>query len=278
MDRLEVLRTIAAQASQGELIFPSDVNATLRLQHALDDPDCHIELAIKMVTAEPLLCARVMAMANSAAFNRSGKDITDVRAAVARLGFRTLRSLIAGLIMRQLASKISTPALCAKSAQLWRHTAHVAALAQVIARKVTRIDPETAMFAAIVHEAGGFYLLSRAEAFPGLLDDNSESWMQYGEKLIGRGVLKQLGVPDPVLHAAEELWRGKRALPPETLGDTLSLANDLAPVISPLQPPASAQVQQQAAMINFGVGNSTLHRILQESNGEIESLAAALQG
>ena len=118
MDRLELLRTIAAQAGQGELTFPSNVNATLRLQHALDDPDCHIESALTMVMAEPLLSARVVAMANSAAYNRSGKDITNVRAAIARLGFRTLRSLVAGLIMRQLASKISTPALCAKSAQL----------------------------------------------------------------------------------------------------------------------------------------------------------------
>jgi HD-like signal output (HDOD) protein len=276
LDRLDILKRIAAQAGRGELTFPSNVNATLQLQRTLDDPDCHVDLATHMIMAEPLLSARAVALANSAAFNRSGKDVANVRAAVARLGFRTLRSLVASLIVRQLAGDTETPALHAKAAQLWQHTANVAALAHVIAKKVTRIDPETAMFAAIVHEVGGFYLLSRTVEFPGLLDDNSESWMQYGEKLIGRGVLKQLGVPDPVLYATEALWQGTRALPPETLGDTLSLANDLAPVISPLQPLESAKVRQQAAMINFGVGHTTLHRILLDSADEIASLTAAL--
>lgn len=276
MDRLDIFRNIATQAGRGELSFPANVNATLKLQREFDDPDCHIDRATRMVAAEPLLSARTVAIANSAAYNPSGREIANVRAAVARLGFGTLKSMVAAVVVRQLSSKSTTPRLCAKSAQLWEHTAHVAALSQVIAKKVTRVDPETALFAAIVHEVGGFYLLSRADDFPGLLDDNSEAWMQYGEKLIGRGVLKQLGVPEPVLQAAEALWHGVRALPPTTLGDTLSLANDLAPVISPLQPPESAKVRQQAAMINFAVGNTTLHRILHDSAGEIASLTAAL--
>jgi hypothetical protein len=44
----------------------------------------------------------------------------------------------------------------------------------------------------------------------------------------------KLGVPAPVMDAIEAMWNGMRALPPETLGDTLMLANDLAPVPSPL--------------------------------------------
>ncbi len=45
MDRLEVFKIIALQASKGELTFPANVKATLKLQEALDDPDCHIEAA-----------------------------------------------------------------------------------------------------------------------------------------------------------------------------------------------------------------------------------------
>ncbi|MET3130944.1 HD-like signal output (HDOD) protein [Oxalobacteraceae bacterium GrIS 1.11] len=276
MDRLEIFKKIALQAGKGELTFPANVNATLKLQLALDDPDCHIDAAAKMVMAEPVLSARTVAIANSAAYNRTGDEITSVRVAVSRLGFRTLKSMVASVIVRQLGSAISDPQLRAKSARLWEHTAHVAALSQVIAKKVTHIDAETAMFAAIVHEVGGFYLLARAEEFPGLLDDNTEDWIEYGEKLIGRGVLRQLGVPDQVLQAVEGLWHGACNFPPKTLGDTLLLANDLAPVASPLHPPESANARQVAAMIDFATGGSTLHTILDESAEEIESLAAAL--
>jgi len=276
MNRLEAFKTIAAEAARGELVFPTNVNASLKLQRALDDPDCHMEAAAKLVQAEPLLAARTVAIANSAAYNRSGGEITNVRTAVMRLGFQTLRTLVTALVVRQFGSMISAPNLRAKSAQLWEHTAHVAALAQIIAKRVTHVDPETAMFAGIVHEVGGFYLLSRAKDYPGLLDGDLEDWVEYGEEKIGRGVLKQLAVPDSVAEAVEAVWYGFRALPPETLGDTLLLANDLAPILSPLQQRAGATTVQSASTIDFVVGNGTLASILEESAEEVSSLTAAL--
>jgi HD-like signal output (HDOD) protein len=276
MDRLEAFKSIAAQAGRGELTFPTNVDATLKLQRALSDPDLHSEEAARLVQAEPLLAARTVAIANSVAYNRSGNAITNVRSAVQRVGFRTLSALTAAVIVRQLDSEITQPDLRAKADQLWQHSAHVAALSQVIARRVTRVDPETALFAGIVHEVGGFYLLSRAAEFPGLLDGGPEEWIEYGETEIGRGVLKKLGVPATVMEAIEAMWNGLRALPPETLGDTLMLANDLAPLGSPLHARAGATTRQSAATIDFVTGDGTLAEILEESAEEVKSLTAAL--
>jgi HD-like signal output (HDOD) protein len=276
MDRLEAFKSIAAQAGRGELTFPTSVDATLKLQRALSDPDLHTDEAARLVQAEPLLAARTVAIANSVAYNRSGNAITNVRGAVQRVGFRPLNALAAAVIVRQLDSKITQPELRAKADQLWKHSAHVAALSQVIARRVTHVDPETALFAGIVHEVGGFYLLSRAAEFPGLLDGDPEEWIEFGEMEIGRGVLKKLGVPAPVLEAIEAMWNGMRALPPETLGDTLMLANDLAPLDSPLHVRAGATTRQSAATIDFVTGDGTLASILEESAEEVKSLTAAL--
>lgn len=276
MDRLSALKSIAAESGRGELSFPTSVNATLTLQRALGEPDFHIDEAARLVQAEPLLAARTVAIANSVAYNRSGNDVTNVRAAVQRVGFRTLGALAASVIVRQLASEIQDPALRAKADQLWAHSAHVAALAQVIARRVSFVDPETAMFAGIVHEVGGFYLLSRAEAYPGLLDGGADEWIEHGEVAIGRGVLLKLGVPVAVMGAIEALWNGMRALPPETLGDTLLLANDLAPVASPLLERPGATTPESAATIDFTIGAGTLAQVLEESAEEVKSLTAAL--
>jgi hypothetical protein len=276
MDRLDALKSIAAQAGRGELTFPTHVNATLKLQRALSDPDCHVEEAARLVQAEPLLAARTVAIANSAAYNRAGNDVTNVRAAVQRVGFRTLGALAASVIVRQLASGVTDPLLRAKADQLWQHSANVAALALVIARRVSFVDPDTAMFAGIVHEVGGFYLLSRASEFPGLLDGGADEWIEYGQVDIGRGVLLKLGVPGPVMDAIEALWNGMRALPPETLGDTLMLAKDLAPFPSPLLERPGFSPTQASATIDFAVGDGTLALILQESEEEVRSLVNAL--
>jgi HD-like signal output (HDOD) protein len=276
MDRLDALKSIAAQAGRGELAFPTHVNATLKLQQALGDPDCHVEEAARLVQGEPLLAARTVAIANSAAYNRAGNDVTNVRAAVQRVGFRTLGALAASVIVRQLASGVTDPLLRAKADQLWQHSANVAALALVIARRVSFVDPDTAMFAGIVHEVGGFYLLSRAAEFPGLLDGGADEWIEYGQIDIGRGVLRKLGVPGPVMDAIEALWNGMRALPPETLGDTLMLAKDLAPIPSPLLERPGFSPTQASATIDFAVGDGTLALILQESAVEVQSLVTAL--
>ncbi len=276
MDRLDAFKSIAAQASRGELTFPTNIEATLKLQRALNDPDCHAEAAARLVQAEPLLAARTVAIANSVAYNRSGNEITNVRSAVQRVGFRTLNALVAAVIVRQLDSKITEPALRAKADQLWRHSAHVAALSQVIARRVAHVDPDTALFAGIVHEVGGFYLLSRAHEFPGLLDGDPDEWIEHGEMAIGRGVLAKLGVPAAVMDAIEAMWDGMRALPPETLGDTLLLANDLSPESSPLHARPGATSMQAASTIDFVIGDGTLNSILEESAEEVKTLTAAL--
>ena len=276
MNRLDAFKSIAAQASRGELTFPTSVAASVKLQQALSDPDCHIDAAAQLVQANPLLAARTVAIANSVAYNRSGNEISSVRAAVQRMGVRTLQSLVAALIVRQIGSAVTDPVAKAKLTQLWEHTAHVAALAQVLARRVTRVDPDTALFAGIVHEVGGFYMLSRAAEFPGILDGEPDDWIEHGEQEIGRGVLKKLVIPEAVMDAVEALWEGFRALPPEDLGDTLLLANDLSPVPSPLHENAGATSAQAARTIDCEIGEGTLASIMAESAAEVQSLLAVL--
>jgi HD superfamily phosphohydrolase YqeK len=163
------------------------------------------------------------------------------------------------------------------AARLWEHTAHVAALAQIIARKVTHLDPETAMFAGIVHEVGGFYLISRAAEYPGLLDEDFSAWNETGEAELGRALLKVLGVPQAVVDAIEVCWAGYLAMPPTTLGDTLLLADELAPVESPLRDLDGVPREGTAAAIDMLIGEETLVEILQESAEDVRSLAAALR-
>lgn len=277
MDKREILKTIAAQAARGELKFSANAEIAMRISKALDDPGCHIDVAARLVQAEPLLAAKVVAIANSVVFNRSGREISDVHTAVSRLGFRTVRSLATALVTRQMAGAPSLPAHQAIAAQLWEHTAHVAALAHVIARRVTKLDPEAAMFAGIIHEVGGFYLLSRAKDFPTLVDGEMNDWIETGECEISRAVLKVLSVPSPTMDAVEALWQGYLAMPPTSMGDTLLLADWLAPVESPLHPQRADDSDGMKASIDMLIGEDTLADILRESAEEVESLSSALR-
>lgn len=276
MDSFEAFHSIAAQAKHGELTFSTNVSAALKVKQLLDDPNVHLSSAIGLVQADPLFAARVVAIANSVAFNQSGSKITNVASAVMRLGFGTLRTLAALLLVRQMSEGTSSATVRKKSAELWEHTASVGALAQVIARRMTDIDPDTAMFAGIVHEVGGFYLLSRAEQYPGLLDGKLDGWVEYGEKIIGRSVLKALEIPDTVCEAIEQVWEGTGCKPPVSLGDVLVLANALASVISPLRFGSNIKLHDAGNLADFMIGEDTLRDILDDATEQIESLRNSL--
>ena len=276
MDRLEALNLIVGQAGRGELIFPTNLAAALNLQQALDDPDCHMEAAAELVLAEPLIAARLVAIGNSVAYTRFGGKISNVRSAVSLLGFKTLRSLVAAIVVRQFAGAMADASLLRKAELLWQHCANVAAIAKVIAREFTEVDPETAMFAAIVHEISGFYLLFRAEEFPELLQGAPDESSKEASRLLAHSVLQVLKVPKAVTLAVEHLYSGTSSHPPASLGDVLALANELASVPSPLAGLELAASSTPAQPVDFQVGEKTLQGVLAESEAEIRSMLEAL--
>ena len=276
MDVRSALDVIAADAARGDIVFPTHSQIALRVQRLLDDPDCTIEALGKLIGAEPILASRVLAIANSIAYNPGGRAISEVKSAVSRLGFATLRALAATIIVRQMKDLSLADEHRQLAGRLWEHTASVASLARVLAHRVTRQNPDAAFFAGIVHEIGSFYLIARADGFPGLLESGLERWHGDGEAAVGRAVLRALQVPELVLAALETLWSGFLAMPPTSLGDTLLLADQLSPIESPIDAVAGMSRKGMNVELELLIDDDTLTGILAESAEEVTSLCAAL--
>jgi HD-like signal output (HDOD) protein len=268
---VRTLDKIVAEVSQGEVSFPTHADVAFRVRLALDDPDLHIAKAAQVIQAEPLLAARVVALANSAAFSRNGMPVADVRAGVARLGIQFVRALATALVMRQMAGSLKSPVYESLSVRLWEHTAHVAALAHALAGHYGTASADTALFAGMVHEVGGFYLISRSDIHPDLFADGS-LLTREAEASIGRAVLAALAVPVEVVAAIEVLWReGPTVFPPRELGDLLCLANRLTPILSPLQRPEPVE------LLLPDEANGVLAALLEESSEAMGAMTLALR-
>jgi len=285
-----MLRQLAAEVAEHDISFSPNVHVALKIRSALANPDCHIDEAVRLVQAEPVLSARTVAMANSVAYNRSGREIADVRTAVSRLGFQVLRNLAMALVVRQMAQVQGSAVERELAARLWEYTAHVTALARLIAREVTGQDPEAAAFAAIVHDLGGFYLLARAKDYPGLLDGGFDSDELTIEIDLTRRLLKLMAVPSTIVAAIEDFWNGELNSPPHTLGDTLLLAAHLAPVRPPLHGVAGSgrglldQIDhamagdaQEAIVAEAGDEVRRLRELVEDAQEELRALLAVMQ-
>jgi HD-like signal output (HDOD) protein len=269
---MSTLENVVTEIEQGEVSFPTHADVAFRVRLALDDPDIPLGKAAQVIVAEPLLAARVVAVANSVAFNRSGIPVADVRGAVARLGLKFVRGLATAVVMRQMAGSIRSPAYQSLAVRLWEHTVHVAALSHLLAARFG-MAPDVAMFAGIVHEVSGFYLISRTDTRNDLFSDGTLLTAD-AERRVGGAVLAALAVPKEVVDAIETLWEeGPLRFPPRNLGDLLRLANQLTPIRSPLQAPVTDGME----LAIDPEGEAQLTEILERSSDELEALTAALR-
>lgn len=267
------LERVIAEIGKGEVVFPTHADVAIRVRLALDDADISMTRAAQLVEAEPLLASRVVALANSVLFNRGGADIADVRSAITRLGLRFVRALATAVVMRQMANGIRAAALRDLANRLWEHAVHVAALSRLLAGRFRPPLADTALFAGIVHEAGGFFLIARSDGQPDLFADGSLSRAD-AERRIGRAVLGALSVPRDVVEGIEAIWRPATPCPrPQTLGDLLVLAHRLTPIRSPLQAdaPAAADAEPDPETA------AELAGILEKSGEELDALTAVLR-
>jgi hypothetical protein len=85
-------------------------------------------------------------------------------------------------------------------------------------------------------------------------------------------VLVALAVPQEVADAVEALWQpGRTNFPPNDLGDILTLANHLTPILSPLQRPDVQVLPADPQAVTL------LAEILDQSGEEMGALTAALR-
>jgi HD-like signal output (HDOD) protein len=98
----DFLQALAADLSSRQISFPTFTGATIRVRTALADPGIDVERLARAISAEPLLPARLIHIANSVAMNPGGKPVSDVRSAVMRVGHDVVRSTAVALAMEQL--------------------------------------------------------------------------------------------------------------------------------------------------------------------------------
>jgi HD-like signal output (HDOD) protein len=218
-------------------------------------------------------------MANSVALNPSGREIADVKSAIVRVGMEAVRTVSFAVAMEQLLKSKQMQAFETISKRLWEHTAHVAALCRVLAKRLAKINGDEAMFAGLVHDIGVFYLMSRAANFPELVNDKPElhALLTGWHDNIGHALLSALGQPEGVLNAVLEHENDREIAEVKTLSDVLYLANKIANRTSPWRDP-EFDGEVDTSVLDRVFDADTLQEIQEESEEEVQSLKAALGG
>ncbi len=188
----------------GKLVMPEMPELALRIRSAIQDPKNGPHDVARILQADPTVTGRIIQVANSPMY-RATHPISDGLSAVTRLGLRTTRDLVVAFTL-QRTFKPKHPLIKQRLKQMWQHSGHVAAIANVLAQSVRGIDPEQAMLAGLLHDIGILPLLTFVEKEKLLVarDDILDLMLRKLRGQLGALVLSSWGFGDEFITVALE--------------------------------------------------------------------------
>ena len=274
----EFVQFLAQELSTGKVELPSFPDIAIKVRKVLADDNVNLDMVLRVVGSEPTLAARLLQIANSAALNYTGSPVTDLRKAVQRMGLNMVRSAAIAFSMAQMKKANELKGLEAPLAVLWQRCTAVAAMSHVVARRLTKLNPDTAMLAGLLHGVGELYILTRSNRHPDLFADRPvyDTIVRDWHVSVAKALLENWEISEDIVKAVSEFEDlDRQHAGPADLSDVLTVSHLM---VSYQDYPESIELNMQgvAARERMDLDVSTYSNIILESRDEIKELQEAL--
>ncbi len=206
--------------------------------------------------------------------------ITELKSAIARIGFSNVRTASLTYAMDQLKNVPALQPIRRPLNELWERSVKVAAMAFVVARRWTKINADQALLTGLMHGMGRVYILTRAIKYPALFADagSYQQIVRDWNTPIAKAVLESWEIAPAIIDAVENYEDiDRKGSGAADLTDVLTIANLL---VSFHNDPDGLELhlQQTSASAHLGITRDSCQKVLQETAGELVSLRQALGG
>lgn len=269
---------LAGELSGKTLELPGYPKVALRVQKMLSDDNVSSDQLVRVLGAEAALSARILTLANSAANNPSGKAATELRAAVTRLGFDSLRTAVISFAMAQQREAAAFKPIYKQMRDLWMHSVEISAVCYVLARSGGRFNGDTALLMGVVSGVGKLYILTRATAHPVLFRNEAayNDIVQGWHTNIAQALLEHWKMAEDIVAAVRDYenvdGEGRRHA---NLADVLAAAH-LIVAFKDAPELLATNIANSSALTRLGLDAAACDTLLQESAQEIAAMRAAL--
>lgn len=187
-----------------KLVLPVLPEVALKVRDAVSDEDASAKQIADVIVLDPVISARMIQVANSPLLRGSQKTET-VEQAITRMGHSLVKSMVITMAMEQI-FKATHPITKKYMNEIWTQSTQVASIASAMANHFTRLKPDQAMLAGLVHNIGALPILTRAEEIPALIQDE-EVFVSLLNRLsgpVGTSIMKTWHFPDDLIKVASE--------------------------------------------------------------------------
>lgn len=255
-----------------DLDLPGFPDVVVRLQQTLADEKSSARDIVRLVSSDAALSAKLLQLANSAAFKPGNRDISDLKSAVTVLGFSLVRGTATSFAMRQMEQQAWLQPLKPQLHRIWQESTGVAAICFVGARHIAGMRPDEALAAGLFHHLGTLYVLTRAHREGIAIGDTSEWTATIADwaPTISRAILENWRVPGHLTDAVEH----QDALGRENPGELSLLARLLAAakLYQGLQAPHADPAEAQAILAQVKFGTQPFMEMIESARADIEAV------
>ena len=278
----EISYKLYQELKNDSLVLPSLPDIAVRISNALKDETKTFNHIAEIVQTDPAISAKLIKAANSAMYGGSNK-VESISSAVMRLGTDLTHQLVMTFAMKEL-FKSKSALLKRRMKKLWDHSARVAAISHVLAKKLGNFDPEQALLGGLVHDIGVLAILNYAAQFPEAEDNKSiiDSTIKTLRGRVGSTILKNWGFPEWMPDMANEAENWMRSPPNKTPDYTdLIIICQLHSFIGTDEMANTPSIDTVPAFKRLGLSKLTPKmslKILDEAKEEIAEARALLTG
>jgi len=271
----DFVRELAAEVSGGRVELPSFPDVAVRVRKVLADENVSNDQIARVVGSEAGLAARVFTLANSVALNRSGRNVTDLKAAVNRIGHNNVRTAAVSFAIAQLRKANELKHISKELEALWQEATTVAALAYAVAAR-TGVNADESMLAGLLHNVGKIYILARAHKHPFFKDPQTlQQLLRDWHANVGKAIVENWGFPEHIAEAVGEHENVDRANEERDVTDVLTVAVMMAGFFGH-EADLELNMQGVKSFWRLGLDNEKCVHVMRDCAEEISALRAAL--
>jgi HD-like signal output (HDOD) protein len=267
---------LAKEVSSGKVELPSFPDVAVRVRKVLTDEHVSNEQIARIVGSDAGLAARVLTLANSAALNRVGKPVGDLKTAINRIGHNNVRTAAVSFAISQLRRASELRSIAGALEEVWQEATLVAALAYSIAARC-KLNADESMLAGLLHNVGKLYILARANRHTALFCD-AASLAQVTRDWhanVGKAIVENWGFPEHIAAAVGEHENIDRSAGHADVTDVLTVAS-LARGFVGQDVDFELNMQGVKAFGRLGLDNDKCGIIMRDCSDEIAALRTAL--
>jgi HD-like signal output (HDOD) protein len=274
---LEFLSGLADTLAAGSVDLPAFPKAVIEVQEAFKDPNYTPQKVARVISTDRALADRLLQLANSTAFNATGRVIIDLGVAINRLGAQKVYSVALGHAVAHIRQNESLRPITPQLDALWSECVTVAHFSEAVAKR--SLLPFPGAFAAgLLHGIGRFYILvksaSQGTSHPQIFLKAAlvDTW----HPAIARAVLKNWQMDEAVCEAV-----GSQAdahvvrAGPVTLTDVLIASIRLATRLQNSYDTAS--LNEGGAFARLNLTAEACRGLIAQATGEVRALQRALR-